>query len=128
MTGRGAATRRWRGRVSESAASNRLVGLVLALALAATSVELRAEPVAVRYTEGLAHGFLVLSETAEVQYKCTNHYSQAAECGLAWNDPAIGIAWPVANPILSERDRHAPSLREYLQNPAFRATPVARAS
>ena len=67
-----------------------------------------------------AHGFVVLSETAEVQYKCTNYHDGTAEASLAWNDPDVGIAWPVKNPILSDRDRtRGKSLREYLQRPAF---------
>jgi dTDP-4-dehydrorhamnose 3,5-epimerase len=59
--------------------------------------------------EGFAHGFSVLSPVAQIEYKCSDFYDPAAELGIAWNDPAIGIAWGVANPTLSERDRrHAP--------------------
>lgn len=58
---------------------------------------------------GCAHGFCVLSETAQVQYKCTELYNPADEIGIAYNDPALAIAWPVAEPILSPRDRkHGP--------------------
>jgi dTDP-4-dehydrorhamnose 3,5-epimerase len=58
---------------------------------------------------GCAHGFCVLSETAQVQYKCTELYDPADEIGIAYNDPALAIAWPVTEPILSQRDRaHAP--------------------
>jgi dTDP-4-dehydrorhamnose 3,5-epimerase len=64
---------------------------------------------------GFAHGFLVLSEQADIEYKCSDVYDPAAERGLMWNDPAIGIDWPINSPILSARDRaHPPlaSLRE----------------
>jgi dTDP-4-dehydrorhamnose 3,5-epimerase len=54
---------------------------------------------------GCAHGFCVLSEIAQVQYKCTELYDPADEIGIAYNDPDIAIAWPVASPILSPRDR-----------------------
>jgi dTDP-4-dehydrorhamnose 3,5-epimerase len=59
---------------------------------------------------GFAHGFLVLSETADIEYKCSDLYDPAAERGLMWDDPAIAIAWPVASPILSARDRAHPPL------------------
>ena len=56
---------------------------------------------------GLAHGFAVLSAVAQVEYKCTDIYDPTGEIGIAWNDPAIGIDWPVSDPILSDRDtRH----------------------
>lgn len=58
---------------------------------------------------GFAHGFCVLSETAQVQYKCTEFYDPSDEIGIAYNDPTIGIPWPVEHPLLSERDRqHGP--------------------
>jgi dTDP-4-dehydrorhamnose 3,5-epimerase len=60
--------------------------------------------------EGFAHGFCVLSDAALVQYKCTELYQPKAEHGLRWDDPEIGIAWPVAQPVLSEKDLHAPGL------------------
>lgn len=69
---------------------------------------------------GFAHGFQSLSQFAEVQYKMTALYTPAAEGSLAWNDPELGIDWPLADPILSPRDASAPSLREYLVSPAFR--------
>jgi dTDP-4-dehydrorhamnose 3,5-epimerase len=61
---------------------------------------------------GFAHGFCVVSEMAQVQYKCTEFYSPDEECGLLWNDPAIGIAWPVDAPILSARDQAHPTLEQ----------------
>jgi len=55
---------------------------------------------------GFAHGFYVLSETAEVTYKCTTYYAPQHERSLLWNDPAIGIVWPQGpEPLLSEKDR-----------------------
>lgn len=59
---------------------------------------------------GFAHGFAVLSEHADVEYKCSAVYEPTAEVGIAWNDPAIGIPWPVAQPILSDRDRRSSPL------------------
>ena len=59
---------------------------------------------------GFAHGFCVLSEAADVSYKCTAFWSPGTERGIAWNDPQIGIAWPIPQPLLSEKDRAAPRL------------------
>ena len=57
--------------------------------------------------EGFAHGFLVLSEVAEFQYKCSDFFSRKDERGLPWDDPTIGIRWPLegVDPLLSDRDR-----------------------
>ncbi|MCK4771307.1 MAG: dTDP-4-dehydrorhamnose 3,5-epimerase [Candidatus Latescibacteria bacterium] len=66
---------------------------------------------------GFARGFCVLSEWAEIQYKCTGIYNSAGESGLLWNDPAIGIDWPAEDPILSEKDRIAQTLEEWLARP-----------
>ena len=71
---------------------------------------------------GFAHGYAVLSELAEVQYKCTGYYEPRAERSLAWNDPTVGIDWPITSPVLSEKDARAPTLAEYLEAPAFRWT------
>ncbi len=61
---------------------------------------------------GYAHGFCVVSEVAQVEYKCTDFYDPADEDGVMWNDPVLGIAWPTADPILSRRDQqHLPLLR-----------------
>lgn len=65
--------------------------------------------------EGFAHGFFVLSEEAEFCYKCTDFYHPGDEGGLAWNDPEIGIDWPIpkgVEPVLSERDRKWPGIRD----------------
>jgi dTDP-4-dehydrorhamnose 3,5-epimerase len=59
---------------------------------------------------GYAHGFCVVSDVAEVGYKCTDYYDPASERGLIWNDPEVGIAWPVTQPILSPRDQRHPGL------------------
>lgn len=59
---------------------------------------------------GFAHGFCVLSPIAQVEYKCTALYDPASEMGIAWNDPELGVAWPIADPILSARDSRHPSL------------------
>jgi dTDP-4-dehydrorhamnose 3,5-epimerase len=55
--------------------------------------------------EGFAHGFCVLSEFAEIQYKCTDFYDPTSELTIAWDDPQLGIRWPVETPLLSEKDR-----------------------
>jgi dTDP-4-dehydrorhamnose 3,5-epimerase len=64
---------------------------------------------------GFAHGFVVLSEEAEVQYKCSNLYDPATESGIAWDDPDLSVPWPLngIEPVLSDRDRRNPSFREY---------------
>jgi len=59
-----------------------------------------------------AHGFVVLSESADVIYKCTKEYSPEDDCGIIWNDPEINIQWPVKDPILSEKDKKHPALRD----------------
>ncbi|MBW2543016.1 MAG: dTDP-4-dehydrorhamnose 3,5-epimerase [Deltaproteobacteria bacterium] len=61
---------------------------------------------------GLLHGFLVTSDVAQVVYKCTDFYRPEADFSVAWNDPEIGIDWPIDAPILSEKDRCAPRLRD----------------
>ena len=61
---------------------------------------------------GFAHGFCVLSETALFLYKCTEFYSAQTEGGVLWSDPDLGIDWPVADPILSEKDAKLPHLKD----------------
>lgn len=64
---------------------------------------------------GFARGFCALSETTEIQYKCTGTYNPQGESGILWNDPEIGIEWPVESPILSEKDQKAQSLAQWLE-------------
>ena len=61
---------------------------------------------------GFAHGFLVLSDIADFEYKCTNYYDPHSERCLLWNDPTINISWPISNPILSDKDKLGKSLQE----------------
>ncbi|HEB77677.1 MAG TPA: dTDP-4-dehydrorhamnose 3,5-epimerase [Methylothermaceae bacterium] len=62
--------------------------------------------------EGFAHGFCVLSEMALFAYKCTDFYNPDTEHSLLWNDPDLGITWPVAKPLLSDKDRQGRRLRD----------------
>jgi dTDP-4-dehydrorhamnose 3,5-epimerase len=61
---------------------------------------------------GFAHGFCVLSEEADFFYKCTDYYSPQGERAIIWNDPDIGIDWPLPKPQLSTKDSQAPRLRD----------------
>ncbi len=61
---------------------------------------------------GFAHGFCVLSDEADFVYKVSNEYSSELDSGIFWNDPAIGIDWPLANPLLSEKDEALPLLKD----------------
>jgi dTDP-4-dehydrorhamnose 3,5-epimerase len=61
---------------------------------------------------GFAHGFAVLSEVADVVYKCSSYYDAATEAGFAYDDPAVGIEWPAGELLASERDRRAPRLAD----------------
>jgi dTDP-4-dehydrorhamnose 3,5-epimerase len=61
---------------------------------------------------GFAHGFCVVSPEAEVIYKTTEEYAPDHEHGIRWNDPALGITWPVTSPNLSERDKHWPPFKK----------------
>ncbi len=63
---------------------------------------------------GFARGFCALSDATEIQYKCTGIYNGNAEGAIRWNDPAIGIEWPAEDPIISEKDRNAPLLGDWL--------------
>lgn len=67
---------------------------------------------------GFAHGFCVMSDTAQLEYKCTDYYDPGGEAGLIWNDPDVGIVWPTDAPLLSSRDERHPSLRELFNRPA----------
>jgi dTDP-4-dehydrorhamnose 3,5-epimerase len=71
---------------------------------------------------GFAHGFLALEEDSEVQYRCTARWDRASERSLRWDDPDLGIPWPVGEdrPIVSAKDRSGMSLAEYRRSPSFR--------
>jgi dTDP-4-dehydrorhamnose 3,5-epimerase len=63
--------------------------------------------------KGFAHGFMTLTENTEVQYKVDEMYSPECDSGIAWNDPSIGVKWPMdIKPVLSEKDENAPQLEE----------------
>ena len=66
---------------------------------------------------GFARGFCVLSDYAEIQYKCTGIYNPRGEGGILWNDPEIGVRWPISDAILSEKDGKAQTLRQWLASP-----------
>jgi len=68
---------------------------------------------------GFAHGFIVLSETADFAYKCDNNYSPKNEIVVRWNDPELGIAWGIDNPSLSARDAAAPLLKDVSNLPLY---------
>ena len=63
----------------------------------------------------IARGFCAMEDNSEVQYKCTAHFNKAFDSAILWNDPEIGIDWPVSNPILSDRDRNAVTAREFFR-------------
>lgn len=63
---------------------------------------------------GFAHGVCITSEFADIEYKCTDYYDPADELHIAWNDPSIGIRWPVQNPCLSEKDRNAGTIADQI--------------
>ena len=69
--------------------------------------------------KGFAHGFAVTSPIAQVEYKCTDVYDASSEIGIAWDDPDLGITWPIAHPVLSERDKRHPRLADVAELPAF---------
>ena len=60
--------------------------------------------------DGFGHGFCVLGDGADVAYQLSSYYDPELETGIAWDDPEIGIEWPISDPVLSERDRSAPRL------------------
>lgn len=63
---------------------------------------------------GYAHGFCVLSDVADFLYKCTAYYDHTDEVGVRWDDPDIGVQWPIKQPALSNRDKQLPLLRDFL--------------
>ena len=66
---------------------------------------------------GFARGFCVLSDVAEIQYKCTGTYNTKGESGIRWDDPEIGIEWPIQDVSLSEKDAKAQTLAKWLSRP-----------
>jgi dTDP-4-dehydrorhamnose 3,5-epimerase len=64
---------------------------------------------------GFAHGFCVTSESAQIEYKCTDFYDPSDEISLRWDDPDLGISWPAVTPTLSPKDRAAPRLRDVME-------------
>jgi dTDP-4-dehydrorhamnose 3,5-epimerase len=68
---------------------------------------------------GFAHGFSVLSEKATVAYKCNQYYHKESERGVRWNDPALQIDWKTKAPILSEKDKKQPLLKDIQPNELF---------
>lgn len=72
--------------------------------------------------EGFAHGFCVVSEYATFSYQCTDLYNAQADGGVRWNDPAIGVDWPISEPLLSDKDTKAPLLADIAEDrlPEFR--------
>ncbi|MFT4303211.1 MAG: dTDP-4-dehydrorhamnose 3,5-epimerase [Candidatus Woesearchaeota archaeon] len=64
---------------------------------------------------GFAHGYLTLKDNTEVQYKCTEEYSKEHDVSILWNDKELNIDWPIKNPILSEKDKNAPTLKEVIE-------------
>ena len=74
---------------------------------------------------GFAHGFCVLSDVAEFQYKCTDFYHPEEEYGIAWDDADLGIEWPISSPLLSPKDEKWPRLRDTDQSKLvqWKATP-----
>ncbi len=61
---------------------------------------------------GFAHGFLTLCDNVQVMYKADNVYNPKEDCSIAWNDPDIGVEWGIQNPILSDKDKSAPRLKD----------------
>ncbi|MFN0061411.1 MAG: dTDP-4-dehydrorhamnose 3,5-epimerase [Myxococcaceae bacterium] len=68
---------------------------------------------------GFAHGFCVTSDVADFAYKCTGYYAPKSEHGIAWNDPDIGIRWPVSTPLLSQKDAAWPRLKDAQTLPRY---------
>ena len=68
---------------------------------------------------GFAHGFCAIEDDSDLVYKCTRLYDPPSDRSILWNDPAIGIEWPIAKPVLSAKDANAPRLAEATMLPAY---------
>jgi dTDP-4-dehydrorhamnose 3,5-epimerase len=93
------------------------------------AVELSAENFRQIYVPGgYAHGICVTSDVAELEYQCTDFYDAGDELRIIWNDPSIGVSWPVASePILSDKDREAATLAEQMEQlPVWRGDTVKK--
>lgn len=78
-----------------------------------TAIELSADNRRMLYIPGgFAHGFAALTDDVHLLYKCTEEYDASLDAGIRWNDPAIGISWPVSDPIVSEKDGSLPFLKD----------------
>jgi len=66
---------------------------------------------------GFARGFCALADNTEIQYKCTGIYNSKAESAIRWNDPMVGIEWPLVDVVVSEKDRNARTLEQWLASP-----------
>jgi dTDP-4-dehydrorhamnose 3,5-epimerase len=75
---------------------------------------------------GFARGFCVLSDYAEIQYKCTGAYNSGCESGIRWDDPEIAIEWPIRDVLLSDKDRKAQTLSQWLARPESEFFPYAQ--
>ena len=75
-----------------------------------------AYPTQIYMPPGIAHGFCVLSKTAMLHYKCTKYFSPIHDCGLLWNDPHIGIEWPILKPIISIKDLNNISFKAFKES------------
>ena len=69
--------------------------------------------------EGYAHGYLVLMENTIVQYKCTNYYDPSSEYGVKWDDEDLNISWDISDPILSDKDKYLPKLKDQTNLPIY---------
>lgn len=74
---------------------------------------------------GFAHGFCVITDSADFHYKCTDYYQPQFDAGIAWNDPDLGIQWPVSSPIISEKDSKLPRLKDAPKLPTYASAPAA---
>ncbi len=70
-------------------------------------------------SEGYAHGYLILEENTIIQYKCTNYYDPSSEYGIKWDDEDINISWDISDPIVSDKDKQLPRLKDQTNLPIY---------